>query len=78
MIKIIARNYLILGLRRDGGVYSVGSAYLMGGHFAEALSGWSNICDLASSGQHAVGLREDGIVLATGSFALGQCDVWDW
>lgn len=33
---------------------------------------------LAISGSHAVGLRSDGTVLATGDNGYGQCDVQDW
>ena len=42
------------------------------------LSDWENIVAIASGGQHVIGLKADGTVVAVGDNNFGQCDVSDW
>ncbi len=42
------------------------------------MSGWSDIQQVSAGGDHTVGLKSDGTVVATGDNDDGQCNVSAW
>ncbi|MHB1451376.1 MAG: cell wall-binding repeat-containing protein, partial [Coriobacteriia bacterium] len=60
-----------IGRRPDGTCIAVGTV-------AAAVATWTNVIDVAVGEAHAVGLRADGTVVATGSNSSHQCDVSSW
>ena len=58
----------LVGLCADGTVES--AAYY--------VEDWSDIVAISNSGQHVVGLRVDGTVVAVGMNDEGQCDISGW
>ena len=65
-----------LGLRTDGTVYCF--CPFTRDTFAYDTSGWSDIIQVSAGWDHAVALRGDGTVVATGNNSCGQCDVDGW
>lgn len=62
-----------LGLMANGTV-------VMAGKYPDAYntSGWRDIVSIATSKFHAVGLKSDGTLVATGQSTYDRCDVSDW
>ena len=42
------------------------------------LAGWTDIVAVSAGGDHTVGLKSDGTVVAVGDNDDGQCEVADW
>ncbi len=65
----------------DAGVYALGvkpDGTVVGRWKDIDVSGWTDIVYVACGIDHAVGLKADGTVVATGSNEYGQCEVSDW
>ena len=62
-----------LGVTKNGNV-------VMAGKFPDGYStnGWTDIVSIATSKFHAVGLKADGTLVATGYPSYGRCDVSEW
>lgn len=60
-------------LRDDGTVFTWGDT-----DNKLSVDGWSNIVAIDSGASYAVGLTQNGTVVACGSNRWGQCDVTDW
>jgi len=77
-------NAYALGLKLDGTVeYTKNEAvdYEEGYDYPVDVSNWTDIVSISAGPRHAVGLKADGTVVATGQnddHYLGQCDVSDW
>lgn len=70
IIKISAYNHVV-GLRMDGTVVAAGE-----NQYGECdVEDWTDIIDIAASGDFTLGLRSDGTVVATGSNQFGACEV---
>jgi uncharacterized repeat protein (TIGR02543 family) len=63
-----------VGLKTNGTVVAVGDD----SYGQCAVSGWTNIIQVAAGGDHTVGLKADGTVVAVGDNASGQCNVGGW
>jgi alpha-tubulin suppressor-like RCC1 family protein len=42
------------------------------------VSGWTDVVAVSAGGDHTVGLRKDGTVVACGDDSSGQCNVSGW
>jgi len=62
---------IVIGRRSDGTCVAIGPV-------ATAVASWRDIIDVAAGSDHAVGLRADGTVVATGDNRYHQCDVSGW
>lgn len=62
-------------VRDDGTVLVAGDAPHLG---IVDVSEWRDIVSLSANFAHAVGLKANGTVVATGNNKYGQCDVSDW
>ncbi|MBN2840321.1 MAG: hypothetical protein JXP37_05120, partial [Coriobacteriia bacterium] len=62
---------IVIGRRIDGTCVAIGPV-------AAAVASWRDIVDVAAGSEHAVGLRADGTVVATGDNRYHQCDVSGW
>ena len=62
---------IVIGRHLDGTCVATGPV-------ATAVAGWRDIVDVAAGSGHAVGLRADGTVVATGDNRRGQCGVSGW
>lgn len=77
-------NVHALGLKLDGTVeYVENKATEYGDGYAYPIdvSDWTDIVSISAGPRHAVGLKSDGTVVATGrndDLYQGQCDVSDW
>lgn len=60
-----------LGLKADGTTYEFGTV------FGDTTS-WSDVIQISVGGDHCVGLKSDGSVLATGNNSDGQLNVGSW
>lgn len=67
----ISASDIVIGRHPDGTCVATGPV-------ATAVAGWRDIVDVAAGHAHAVGLRADGTVVATGDNRYHQCDVSDW
>lgn len=64
-------DLIVIGRRTDGTCVAIGPV-------ATAVAGWRDIVDVSAGSEHAVGLRADGTVVATGDNRYHQCDVSGW
>lgn len=78
-IDIIPGYAGVFALKADGTVVFFGKAGAYnGGYTTIDVSSWTKIKEIRTSRNHAVGLRTDGTVVATGLNTSGQCDVSDY
>lgn len=68
----------LLCLREDGTVYCFAPIPYDGQDWSYDVSSWSGITQVSAGFDHAVGLKSDGTVVATGNNDCGQCDVSAW
>ena len=74
---LLVRGYPgLLGIRTDGTVLVAVIEELETD--AAAIRQWNEITSIACGGNHVVGLRADGTVVAAGDNAYGQCSVEKW
>jgi alpha-tubulin suppressor-like RCC1 family protein len=69
----ISTGYYTLALKRDGTVFSSDR-----NNNQYNVQDWQHILSISTSDNHAVGLKVDGTVVATGLNDKGQCDVGHW
>lgn len=74
---ISARNRQTVGLTSKGSVIVLGQTVLCGKKECHEYY-WQNTVAITAGGFHAVGLKADGTVVATGHNEHGQCDVEYW
>lgn len=65
-------------LRADGTVYCYSPWVYEGQTWEYDVSAWTDITQISAGFDHAVGLKSDGTVVATGNNDCGQCEVSDW
>lgn len=66
------------GLRTDGTVYCCAPYTYEGQTWKYETDSWTNIQQVSAGFDYAVGLKEDGTVVATGNKESGACDVEGW
>lgn len=65
----------IMGIKNDGSVYAIGGNALVTNWTVDS---WSDIVAVSAGGNHLVGLRSNGMVVATGYNSNRQCEVYEW
>ncbi len=65
----------IIGIRNDGSVYAIGGNSLTTNWKVDS---WDDIIQVSAGINHLVGLRENGMVVATGVNSKRQCEVYEW
>ena len=90
-VTLSAGAFCSVGLREDGSVIaaSLGDAQVMedGSIYAEnvgtpivyyVVADWKGVVSISAGGDHVIGLKSDGTVVAAGKNGFGQCDVSEW
>lgn len=65
----------IMGIRNDGSVCAIGGNTLVTNWTVDS---WSDIVEVSAGGNHLVGLRSNGMAVATGNNSQRQCEVYEW
>lgn len=68
----------LLCLRKDGTVYCYAPSVYNGQTWKYDVSAWKDMTQVSAGFDHAVGLKSDGTVVATGNNEDGQCNVSSW
>ncbi|MCC8129601.1 MAG: hypothetical protein LIO51_06670 [Clostridiales bacterium] len=76
VVSVSVGEAITLGLNRDGKALVTGVK--PGDDRFREVAGWKDLAGLSAGGQHAVGLRWNGTVVAAGDNLSGQCDVERW
>ena len=72
----VSNQVLITCIKKNGSIIAISED---DEHWQEnELMFWNDIIMVSNSRFHAVGLKEDGTVVATGSNGYGQCNVQSW
>ena len=69
--KVACGSYFTLVVQSDGTVVRLGDSSI-------DTSDWCNITQVAASGDFAIGLCEDGTLVAAGDLSHGEGDVYSW
>lgn len=68
----------LLCLRENGTVFCYAPSKYVGQTWEYDVNSWSDIVQVSAGFDHAVGLKKDGTVVATGNNERGQCNTSDW
>lgn len=68
----------LLCLRENGTVFCYAPSKYDGQTWEYDVSSWADIVQVSAGFDHAVGLKKDGTVVATGNNERGQCNTSDW
>ena len=75
-------SYEVFALKSDGTVFGkVNDHYIrsyLNAYKDLDVSAWTDVAAIECGNNHVVGLKSDGMVVATGSNNDGQCNVMGW